>query len=85
MSRRNRDLADQVCRAVTSIALNIAEGNGRSGKARLNSFRIARGSAEEVRAGLRLVVALRLLPEADVERSLKTLDGVVAMLCGLTR
>ena len=85
LSRRNRDLADQVCRAVTSIALNIAEGNGRSGKARLHSFRIARGSAEEVRAGLRLAVALRFLPAQAIQGPLNQLDGVVAMLWGLIR
>jgi len=36
-----RDLGDQATRAVTSVALNLAEGSGRAGRDRCNHFRIA--------------------------------------------
>lgn len=43
-----RPLYDQLLRASSSIALNIAEGNGRWGiKERKQFFRIARGSCHE--------------------------------------
>ena len=45
-------LKDQAFRASASIALNLAEGDGRSGKARLNHFRIALGSTNEVAAAV---------------------------------
>jgi|AACY02.8.fsa_nt_gi S23 ribosomal protein. len=48
-------LADQARRASASVVLNIAEGAGRTGKARLNHYRIARGSAAEVCAVLDVV------------------------------
>ena len=41
------DLKNQGCRAATSVALNLAEGLQRSGKARSNHLSIARGSAAE--------------------------------------
>ena len=85
LRRVDSGLADQVERALCSIALNIAEGNGLAGRARRNSFRIARGSAEEVRAGLRLAVVLRRLESESVAEPLEELDGIVAMLHGLIR
>ena len=38
-------VADQLVRAAASVPANIAEGQGRSGKARLYHWRIAYGSA----------------------------------------
>jgi four helix bundle protein len=46
------ELRQQFERAVLSIALNLAEGTGRSGKDRLYHFRIAYGSCCEVKACL---------------------------------
>src|SRR5262245_58344756 len=55
--RRDRDLASQVRRALSSVALNIAEGFGsEAGNARLR-FESARGSLYEANAGLRVAVA----------------------------
>ena len=51
-------LADQLGRAVMSVPLNLAEGNGRSGGERTLHLRIARGSAMECGAILDI---LRLL------------------------
>ncbi|MEX1312119.1 MAG: four helix bundle protein, partial [Candidatus Sulfomarinibacteraceae bacterium] len=43
-----KSLADQVIRSASSVSANLAEGAGRSGRARLNHYRIAYGSAKEV-------------------------------------
>src|SRR5262245_49436535 len=57
VARRDRDLGSQIRRALSSVALNIAEGFGSAGgNARLR-FESARGSLYEARAGLRIAVA----------------------------
>ncbi len=49
--RGSSDLQDQLKRALSSVLLNIAEGNGRTSPAdRKRFFTIARGSATEVGA-----------------------------------
>ena len=67
-------LRDQAKRAADSVVLNIAEGRAREGKARLNHYRIARGSAAEAGAVLDLVD----LPGAAGRQ--RELRRVVAML-----
>jgi four helix bundle protein len=52
LGRRDRDLADQMRRAAASVVLNLAEGARRTGRDRLHFYRIAAGSAAEVRAAL---------------------------------
>jgi len=49
---RDADLAKQIRRAASSVALNVAEGRKRVGADRLHLFRIAAGSAAEVGAAL---------------------------------
>jgi four helix bundle protein len=49
------DYYDQLKRATSSIVLNIAEGCGRDGPDRKRVFLIARGSALESAASLRLL------------------------------
>jgi four helix bundle protein len=82
---RDRDLAQQIRRAASSISLNLAEGRRRSGADRLHSWRIAAGSADEVRAALRVAVARGDLEDGDVARALGLLDRVLAMLWRMTR
>ena len=72
-------------RAATSVALNLAEGNGRVGKDRLHCFRIARGSVLEVQAGLKLAVAWGYVTGEKVTRSLSIVSNLLAMLSGLLR
>ena len=57
LEQRDRNLADQLRRAATSVVLNIAEGDGLNGKRRVNHFVIALGSAKEVNACLDLCEA----------------------------
>jgi four helix bundle protein len=55
---------DQLDRASTSIALNIAEGNGKfSAKDRSRFFEVARGSALECAACLDVLFARKLATE----------------------
>lgn len=44
----NYNLKSQIQRAIVSVRLNIREGNSFVGDKRINQFRIARGSLEEV-------------------------------------
>ena len=78
IQRKDRDLASQLRRAVSSIALNTAEGFGTApGNARLR-FQTARGSLNEAQAGIRVAVAWGYVSDAaasDVLQSLHTLGG----------
>jgi len=57
IQRKDRDLASQVRRALSSVGLNVAEGFGTaSGNARLR-FETARGSLYEAQAGIRIAIA----------------------------
>ena len=82
LAKADRSLADQLRRAASSVVLNIAEGNRRTGKDRLHFFRIAVGSAAEVRAALevaRVWGMIGVAPAAEAE-----LDRLLAMLWKLT-
>jgi four helix bundle protein len=74
-----RGLADQAARAVTSVPLNLAEGNGRFGRDRVQHFRIAYGSAKEASAALRLLVGTKAVPVEAGQAVLEALDRVQAM------
>ena len=61
----DRDLARQLRRAASSIALNIAEGSGSHGGTRKERYRNALGSAREVVACLQTAIAWGYVPEID--------------------
>ena len=84
LERRDRDLANHLRRAASSIVLNIAEGRRREGKDERYHFRVAAGSAEETRACLQVAAAWGHLDAAKTEAPLATLERVVAMLYRLT-
>ena len=76
----------QLDRASTSIPLNIAEGNGRyTSSDRCHFFDIARGSTLECAAALDVLVAKKVLVEADVDAGKADLAEMVCMLVGLIR
>ncbi len=78
-------LHSQLRTAAASISLNIAEGRGRVGKDRTHHWRIAHGSAEEVRAILRVAEALGDLEAGTCSRANAILDRVLQMLWRMTR
>ena len=81
---RDANLHDQIRRAATSIALNLAEASGRSGRDRRHHFRIAAGSAEEVRVALRVASAWGDLSQDAIATPLRLLDRLLGMLWKLT-
>ena len=83
---RSRDakLYGQIRTAASSVALNLSEGSRRAGKDRRHHFRIAAGSADEVRTGLRVAEAWGDLDGARIAESLAYLDRLLAILWGLT-
>ena len=78
-------LYDQIRRAASSVALNLAEGRRRRGADRRHFWRIAAGSADEVQAALRVSVAWGDLGVDAVEDTLAILDRLLGLLWGLTR
>ncbi|MCC6995413.1 MAG: four helix bundle protein [Deltaproteobacteria bacterium] len=85
LRQADRDLADQVRRAATSVALNIAEGAGRTGKDRPHHYRVAAGSNLEVAAALEVAVAWGDLDATEVQLALDLGRRVGAMLWRMTR
>jgi four helix bundle protein len=82
--QHDAEMAKQIVRAGSSIAANVAEGNRRVGRDRPHLFRIAAGSADEVRAHLRVAQAWGWLEGPDIEQALRLLDRELAMLFRLT-
>jgi len=79
-----RAVRDQMDRASTSIALNIAEGNGKyAPRDRCRFFDVARGSALECAACLDVLVARGRLSPDDVGPGKQHLHSVVNMLVRL--
>ena len=81
---KDADLYRQLRRAGNSMSLNIAEGARREGKDRKHLWRIAAGSADEVRVGLRTSMAWGDLDAVRAKTSLQLLDRVIAMLWKMT-
>lgn len=80
------DVKDQLDRASTSIALNLAEGNGKFGpKDRCRFFDTAHGSALECAAALDVLVAKRKLTSDQIRPGKESLQKIVRMLMGLIK
>jgi four helix bundle protein len=75
----DRDLARQLRRCASSIALNVSEGSGSRGGTRRERYQNALGSARETGACLDVAVALGYVAEIDQE-TLAKLDHVRATL-----
>jgi four helix bundle protein len=78
-------LAQQLQRAAASVPLNLAEGRRRSGRDRQHLFRVAAGSAAEVRACLQVAEAWGWMPAEAMAESLALVDRVLAMCWRLCR
>ena len=80
LRRHDSNLADQVQRAATSVALNLGEGQRRHGKDQGRFFRIASGSAEEVRVALRVAEAFGFVEPERFADTVDKIDHIVAIL-----
>jgi four helix bundle protein len=75
----DRDLARQLRRAASSIALNVSEASGSSGGTRRERYRNALGSARETGACIDVAMAFGYVEEVNAEL-LDALDHVRATL-----
>jgi len=72
-------LAEQLVRASSSVAANLAEGHGRCGRDRMHHWRIAYASAKEVDCHLRLLVRAGAVDRRRAATELRLFDEVRAM------
>jgi len=82
VKRFDRDLADQMRRAASSVSLNLAEGSRLTAGNQRRHYEIAHGSANEVRATLDVAMAWGWLDGAEPQRHI--LDRLLALLWRLT-
>ena len=84
IEKHDRELGNQLRRASSSVALNMAEASGSSGGTRSLRYRTALGSAREVGACLDVAVAMGYVDGLD-EALLGQLDEVRAVLARVVR
>ncbi len=85
LKQQDKNLADQLRRAASSIGLNIAEAalsDAGNRKARLHT---AAGSANETRHALRQAVAWRSLTTQETAGAAALLERIIAILWRMTR
>jgi four helix bundle protein len=84
ISAHARNLADQLKRAATSMALNVSESSYTKGGNRKAQLHVAAGSANESRAALRVACAWGYVDERDTAQAEAKLDHCIAVLWKLT-
>ena len=83
---RKHAVHDQLDRSSTSIALNIAEGNGKyTSKDRCRYFDISRGSTLESASALDILAAKGLIKPEETSAGKEMLREIVSMLVGLIK
>jgi four helix bundle protein len=83
--RHDRSLADQLVRAASSVALNLAEGEHSDPGNKKARFYSAAGSANETLAALRVAVAWGYFAPREAEAAGVMLRRILAALWKLTR
>lgn len=79
-------IIDQLDRASSSIALNIAESNGKyTGRDRCRYLDIARGSALECSSCLDIMLVKRMIEKSVQVQGKNILKEIVSMLVGLIK
>jgi four helix bundle protein len=84
ISAHDRNLADQLKRAATSMALNVSESSYTKGGNRKAQLHIAAGSANESRAAVRVACAWGYVDERDTAQAEAKLEHCIAVLWKLT-
>jgi four helix bundle protein len=77
--KHDRNLADHIRRASTSVVLNHAEADGVTGGNQRKRVETALGELREARKGLRLAAVWDYVDEREVARVDRELDRVGAM------
>ena len=85
VQRRDRDLADQLRRAASSVVLNVAEAQGTRGGNRRLRFETALGSATEASSALEVAVAWGYVAKQEIVEAEAQLDRARALLWKLAR
>ena len=85
IQQHDRDMTNQLRRAATSIPSCLSEGSQRTGKDRLQLYRISAGSAAEVKVQIQLAVAWGYVEPQHAEPVLALADRMVAITWRLTR
>jgi four helix bundle protein len=85
IKQRDKNLADQLRRAASSIGLNCAEAAFSDPGNRQARLFTAAGSAGETRHALRQAVAWRIVTPRDAEPAAALLKRIVAILWKMTR
>jgi four helix bundle protein len=85
LATRDAALADQIRRAASSAALNVAEGAKRIGRDQQHHYRVAAGSAAEVRAALAVAAAWGYFDAARFPAMEAILDRQAALLHRIIR
>ncbi len=80
INRRDPDLCRQIRRAASSVAMCLDEGSQRIGRDRLHLYRVAAGSAAEVRTALTLAATWGYVSADQAAPARTLLDRVVAIL-----
>jgi four helix bundle protein len=75
----DRHLADQLRRAITSTALNLAEADGNRDGNRRVRLETAHGSANEAKVALRIAVAWGYVTQHEVDDVFAVIDRAGAM------
>ena len=82
---RSPDLAEQIRRAATSVALNLAEGTRRGGRDKKRVYRIAAAETQEVKTALGVAAAWGYVTPATIAPALALAERVGAMTYRLGR
>ena len=79
IARSDRDLASQYRRALSSVALNVAEGSDQRGARRESHYSIALGSAREAWSALQCAAAWGVIPSPSAEVTARV-DQIIGTL-----
>jgi four helix bundle protein len=85
VQRRDRDLASQVRRAVSSTALNLAEAQGNAGGNTRVRLETALGSLYEAQAGVRLAIAWGYISQAAANEVMASMHRLGGRVYGVVR
>ena len=83
IKKYDKDLADQLARAASSVTLNLGEGSRSTAGNQRARFESAHGSANEVKAALQVAASWGWID--DLAPQLAILDRLLALLWRLTQ